>query len=158
MARHTRKRLCVDSKIQGALMLRVTAYWLFWLLTTTGTLLAWKHVTTPTRLLHTNFNDMLFHYGPVIVVAVLLLPLVILDVLRLSNRFVGPFVRLRKAMRQVGLGQNVEPIRFRNGDFWQEFAEEYNAVLARLNNAEARLDREQVAEEAMGETSCTSSE
>jgi hypothetical protein len=158
MSKFKRKRFYVDSKIQGALMLRVTAYWLFCLLTMTGTLFAWQSIMTPTRLMHTHFNDMLFHYGPAIVVAVLLLPFVILDVLRLSNRFVGPFLRLRGAMRQVVQGEDVEPIRFRKGDFWREFAEEFNALVGRIKAAEERLGSQQVAEEPAKETTCASSE
>ena len=44
----------------------------------------------------------------------------------------GPLVRLRRSMRALARGEHVEPIKFREGDFWQEFAEEFNAVAARV--------------------------
>ena len=96
-------------------------------------------LVNPVRAAQTHFNDILFHYGPAIVVGVLLLPLAVFDVLRLSNRFVGPFFRLRGAMRQLARGERVDPIFFRRGDFWQEFADEFNAVAARLEAAERAL-------------------
>ncbi len=131
-----RKRLFVDSRIQGALMIRVTIYWIFCLAAMTATLFLWQYFTTPTRLLQTHLNDMLFYYGPAAVVVILLLPVVVLDVVRLSNRFVGPFLRLRSTMRRVNRGEKVGPIHFRKGDFWQEFAEEFNQLVARLEAAE----------------------
>ena len=42
--------------------------------------------------------------------ALALLPLVVVDVLRLSNRFVGPLLRLRRSLRQLARGEYVEPI------------------------------------------------
>jgi len=134
-----RARLYVDSRIQGALMLRTAAYWALCLLTMTLVLVGWRIAVNPVRAAQTHFNDILFHYGPAIVVGILLLPLAVFDVLRLSNRFVGPFFRLRGAMRQLARGERVERIYFRKGDFWQEFAEEFNAVAARLEAAERAL-------------------
>ncbi len=134
-----RERLYVDSRIQGALMLRTAAYWALCLLTMTLVLVGWRIAVNPVRTAQTHFNDILFHYGPAIVVGILLLPLVVFDVLRLSNRFVGPFFRLRGAMQQLARGERVERIFFRKGDFWQEFAEEFNAVASRLEAAERAL-------------------
>ncbi len=134
-----RGRLYVDSRIQGALMVRAALYWALCLLTMTLVLVGWRILANPVRAAQTHFNDILFHYGPAIVVGILLLPLVVFDVLRLSNRFVGPFFRLRGAMQQLARGERVERIFFRKGDFWQEFAEEFNAVAARLDAAEQAL-------------------
>jgi len=139
MSDYKRGRLYVDSRIQGALMVRAAVYWALCLLTMTLVLVGWRILVNPVRAAQTHFNDILFHYGPAIVVGVLLLPLAVFDVLRLSNRFVGPFFRLRGAMRQLARGERVDPIFFRRGDFWHEFAEEFNAVAARLEAAERAL-------------------
>jgi hypothetical protein len=58
--------------------------------------------------------------------------LAVYDMLRLSHRFAGPMLRFRRAMRDLGRGEQVEPLRFRDGDFWQEMAAEFNAVLQRV--------------------------
>jgi hypothetical protein len=37
-------------------------------------------------------------------------------------------------MRALARGEHVEPIEFRRGDFWKEFADEFNAVAARVQS------------------------
>jgi hypothetical protein len=127
-----RKRLFVDPKVQGALVGHVVLYWVIWAVTISLMLLCWQIVTGPARLFYTHLDDMWFHYGPALVASFLLLPLVIIDIVRLSNRFTGPMLRLRRCMRQLARGEAVEPIHFRDGDFWQEFAQEFNEVLAKV--------------------------
>jgi hypothetical protein len=129
-----RKRLFVDPKVQGALVLRTVLYWVVCLITITLMLLCWRILTGPARLFYTHFNDMWFHFGPAVIASSLLLPLVIWDMIRLSNRFTGPLLRLRRSMRALARGEYVEPIEFRDGDFWQEFAEEFNTLAARVQS------------------------
>lgn len=130
--KHMRKRLFIDPKVQGALVLRVVLYWAVCLITITLMLLCWRILTGPARMFYAHFNDMWFLFGPALVASLVLLPLVIVDVVRMSNRFTGPLLRLRRCMRELAAGERVEPIHFRDGDFWQECADEFNAVLARV--------------------------
>jgi len=132
-----RKRLFIDPKVQGALVARVAFYWVVCLITITLMLLCWRVVTGPARLFYTHFNDMWFYYGPALIASFLLLPLVIVDIIRLSNRFAGPLMRLRRSMRDLARGEYVEPIEFRDADFWHDFADEFNAVAARLQEQAA---------------------
>jgi hypothetical protein len=132
-----RKRLFVDPKVQGALIGRVVLYWVVCLITMTLMLLCWRIVTGPARPFYTHFDDMWFHFGPALIASFLLLPLVIVDIVRLSNRFVGPLLRLRRSLRAVGRGEHVEPIEFRNDDFWQDLADEFNVMLARVQGPPA---------------------
>jgi hypothetical protein len=132
-----RKSLFVDPKVQGALALRVVLYWAVCLITITLMLLCWRIVTGPARLFYTHFDDMWFHYGPAMVASCLLLPLVIVDVIRVSNRFAGPMLRLRRSMKALARGEHVEPITFRDGDFWQDFADEFNTLLRRVQGEPA---------------------
>lgn len=136
--KHLRKRLFVDPKVQGALVIRVVCYWMICLVTITLMLLCWRIITGPARLFYTHLDDMWFHYGPALVASLVLLPLVIVDIVRLSNRFAGPMLRLRRNMRELAQGESVEPIAFREGDFWQDFAKEFNGVLARINRLQAQ--------------------
>jgi hypothetical protein len=130
-----RKRLFVDPRVQGALVVRVVVYWFLCLLTVTLMLLCWRILTGPARMFYTHFDDMWFFYGPAAVASLLLLPVVVMDVLRLSNRFAGPMLRLRRGMRDLAHGQPVKPIEFRDGDFWQDFAQDFNAVLVRIQGS-----------------------
>ncbi len=132
--KQTRKQLFVDAKVQGALALRVILYWAVCLVTITLMLLCWRILTGPARMFYTHFDDMWFHYGPALIASLVLLPLVIVDIVRLSNRFAGPLLRLRRSMRALGRGEEVQPIHFRDGDFWNELADDFNAMLARVED------------------------
>jgi hypothetical protein len=39
---------------------------------------------------------------------------------------------LRRSMRELANGKDVDPIEFRDADFWPEVAQEFNAVRARM--------------------------
>jgi len=145
-----RKRLFVDPKVQGALIARVVLYWVLCLLTIALMLLFWDIITGPARVFYMHFDDMWFYYGPPAIASCLLLPLVIVDIIRLSNRFVGPLLRLRRSMRALARGENVEPIEFRGGDFWHDLADEFNAVRARIRQLSARNESEIEDEEPLG--------
>jgi hypothetical protein len=145
-----RKKLFVDVKVQGALIARVIVYWVLCLFTIALMLLCWDIVTGPARVFYLHFDDMWFFYGPAAVASLLLLPLVIVDVIRVSNRFVGPLLRLRRSMRALARGNDVEPIEFRNNDFWHDFADEFNAVRARIIQLSAEVEAKKENEEPLG--------
>lgn len=138
-----RKQMFVDPKVQGTLAWRVAFYWLVCLGNIFMMLLCWRVVTEPPKVFYAHVQDMWSLYGPTFLVAMLLLPLVIVDMIRLSNRFAGPMVRLRRAMGELARGEHVEPIRFRNDDFWQDFAEEFNALAARVQHETNPVDHDE---------------
>jgi len=137
--RDLRRIFFVDPDVQGALIKRVVVYWLACVITVSLFILCSWILIGRAGIFITHFSDMWFYYSPAIIAALLLLPLLITDVIRMSNRFVGPLVRLRRGLRAVGRGESAHPIQFRDNDFWQDFAEEYNAVLGRIEQLEARL-------------------
>lgn len=146
-----RKQLFVDPKVQGALVGRVVMYWFVCLITISLMLLCWRIVTGPARPVYTHFDDMWFFYGPAAVASLFLLPLVIVDIVRLSNRFTGPLLRLRRSMRALARGEHVTPIEFRDGDFWQDFAEEFNRVVARVQSPDSAANDEQIVADELEE-------
>jgi len=127
-----RNQLFVDPKFQGLLLLRALGYWFFCLLTVALMLVVWSLVTAPSRQFYLHFSDLWFLYAPAAVASILVLPLVVIDCVRLSNRFAGPLHRLRRDMRRLAAGEIVEPIHFRDDDLWREFADEFNAVARRM--------------------------
>ncbi len=152
-----RKRFFVDPKVQGALVYRVILYWVVCLVSITLMLLSWRLITGPARMFYTHLNEMWFFYGPAAIASCILLPLVIIDVIRFSNRFVGPLIRLRRSLRALARGQEVEPIEFRTGDFWQEFADEFNAVATQMKSLRKKqANSESHDEESFGDYSLTS--
>lgn len=130
-----RKRLFVDYRVQGALIVRVGLYWLMCLLTITLLLLGWGMIAGPVRPLNARLSELWALHGSAAVASLLLLPAVIFDLLRLSNRFAGPMFRLRRSMHDLAQGKPVAAVRFRQGDFWREFADDFNKVAARAEEA-----------------------
>lgn len=127
-----RKQLFVDRHVQGALLVRAVLYWIACLVTVTIAVIVWRILTGPARPFYTHFDDLWFQYSPAIIATLLLLPFVIFDTMQLSNKFVGPLLRLRRSMNRLAKGEHVSPIHFRKGDFWHDLANEFNAVVARV--------------------------
>ncbi len=129
-----RRRYFIDKKVQGALLIRTVWYWGFCLLTIGIMLAIWRSFTGPAQVFYDHFHDIYYRYGPALIASILLLPIVVLDVIRLSNRFAGPVYRLRDVLQRVARGEKVEPIQFRDDDFWKEIADDFNAIVDRLND------------------------
>ena len=144
---HLRKRYFIDPKVQGALLVRTAGYWMFCLLTIASMLICWSILSGPTMPFYFHIAEVAQRYGPVMILALLLLPLVLSDCIRLSNRFTGPIYRLRRSMRNLAFGKHVAPLAFRTDDYWQEVADEFNAVVARLQHVSTTVASRAVAAE-----------
>jgi hypothetical protein len=132
MQRSRRTVFLVDREVQGALMLRTALYWMFCLLSISLMLICWNAYHGPSRRFIDLASDLYFRYGPALAASLILLPIVMLDVMRLSNRFVGPVVRLRNGLREVAEGRPAQPLNFRDDDFWRELATDFNRAAARV--------------------------
>jgi hypothetical protein len=145
-----RRHLFVDPKVQGALILRVVLYWCVCLISMALMMLCWQLLTSTAEMMSLQFNDMwrLF-YKPALIASCLLLPMVIMDIIRFSNRFVGPLLRLRRSMRQLARGEQVEPLVFRDTDFWHDTAKEFNAIRSQIlaSTAPPTVDHKEEEEE-----------
>jgi hypothetical protein len=142
--------------VQGALVGRAILDWVVCLIMIALMLLCWRIVTGPARPFYTHFDDMWFFYGPPAVASFLLLPLVIVDIIRLSNRFSGPMLRLRRSMRALARGEHVTPIEFRESDFWHDFAEEFNQVVARVQGGSSDGEEDAAKDETLEEVTTAS--
>jgi len=103
--------------------------------------LCWRVMAEPSQPFSTHWKEVWIYLGPACVLSLILLPLVIVDILRFSNHFVGPLMRLRRSMRRLARGEHVDPIKFRGSDFWQDFADEFNAMLARIQNSSSTSEQ-----------------
>jgi methyl-accepting chemotaxis protein len=61
-----------------------------------------------------------------------LLPLLIYDSMKLSNRVVGPICRLRDTIRKISRNEPVAPLSFRTDDYWQDLPREFNTMMERI--------------------------
>ncbi len=136
-----RRQLFVDRQVQGALLVRIAAYWCFSVLAVCLITLCVQAITYPNRpfLEYFAFSEFFVQYGPLILTSAILVPLIMFDVVAVSNRFVGPLLRMRRSMRNLAAGEPVEPIHFREKDYWQEVAQEFNLVVARVQELEREL-------------------
>ena len=77
-------------------------------------------------------TELYYRYGPALSASLMLLPVVLLDVIRVSNRFVGPVKRLRQGLADVADGRPAQPLNFRDSDFWCDLANNFNRAAARV--------------------------
>jgi hypothetical protein len=140
--KHLRKRVFVDRRVQGGIVFRAARYWAFsvamvGMLTVVGWVFVAPGVASlvesPERLRATVTSLVV-----AVVVSTLLMPVVLFDLVRFTHRFAGPMVRLRDAMHRAAAGEQVEPLRFRDDDYWQEVAEAFNAMQRRLEAERSR--------------------
>ena len=148
MRYHKRKRLLVDVGVQGSLLLRVTAYWIACVLTVELLSLSWQIATgpeQPTYIAYFLNQDWRQSCIRLVASALLLVPIV-LDMLRLSNRFAGPVFRIQRVLREVAQNGIVQHVRLRDKDYWHGFADDLNAALSRLAS-ESQAPRRAALEE-----------
>jgi len=130
-----RRQMMVDQGVQGTLVWRAVSYWLLCLMTVALMVFCWTVYTSPPQPALMLLQSIVHHYAPALVASVLLLPLVVVDMLRVSNRFAGPIYHLRGAMKRLAAGEEVRSIQFRNNDYWSEVAEDFNAIASRLQRS-----------------------
>ncbi len=128
--KEVRRRLLVDPKLQGAVAIRVVLYWFSCQFMIAVLMFGFKVTSGGEHLA----EDVAVFFRCAFFSTLCFLPLVAYDVLRLTHRFAGPIFRFRKAMSDLGNGDHVDPIRFREGDFWPDLETSFNAILKRLDD------------------------
>jgi nitrogen fixation/metabolism regulation signal transduction histidine kinase len=127
-----RKKQFIDSRVQGALTRRIIFHWLVFMLVTSAVAFVLQVLADPFRGLSSHLKDLWWSQGPFLLVMVFLLPVFVMDAIKLSHRFAGPIFSLRRSIRGVVDGESPRKVKFRESDFWQDLADDYNAMLAKL--------------------------
>lgn len=129
MSQIRRRQILVDGKLQGTLVFHAMLYWLYCLLTVSVIATIWivfsKRPSGSSEL----FDELWTNCGPALLGSIMLLPLVLLDCLRQSNRFAGPMQRLHRAINELADGETPRHIKLRKDDFWNDFAESVNRLI-----------------------------
>jgi hypothetical protein len=92
--------------------------------------------------------------------ACLILPLFMIDFVRLTHRIAGPLVRFRIALVQIMQGHRVNEVELRKGDLLTEFQQSFNEFLSFYNrqlDGQPQPPPRMTAEQAELVTSVTSS-
>jgi hypothetical protein len=138
-----RKVYLVDRNVQGGLLNKAAWYWLL-SLAVVGSLnvLGWIFVAPGVDVL-VQIRELLPSFFAVLFVAMvsslIVLPVLLYDLAKHTNRFAGPVFRLQRGLDALAAGKTVQPLTFREGDYWHDLAEAFNEVAARLEAAEAAV-------------------
>ncbi len=134
MSQQNRKKQFIDPEVQGALARRMVLQWGLFLVTAGVLTLTLEWMRNPFVPFGETVSQTWSTFGPVLMVLACLAPVFIFDAIKLSNRFTGPMHRIRLAARELAEGKVPERITFRGGDFWQELAKDFNAMLDRVDS------------------------
>jgi hypothetical protein len=131
----------VDARVQGVMLRRLVIYWLLGLLAMTQILLCWRIITGPPAPFFDYFRfDILWtEHAPVVIASLIMLPFFLIDTVIVTNRFCGPFYRLRGAMRSLSAGERIEPLKFRDKDFWRDVADEFNLLAVHVEQLKRQV-------------------
>lgn len=130
MALLRRKRNLVDFEVQTSLLRRMVLQWVLFLIVNAIALYGWTFLLSGAdEPVGGHMKQFVQLYLPVLLVSLALLPVFLLDAAKLSNRFVGPILRVRRALAEAASGASVKPLHFRENDFWRSLADDLNSVL-----------------------------
>jgi hypothetical protein len=132
MTQPRRTKKFIDSGVQGALARRIFAHWTIFLLVSVLVSFILQVLTNPFRPLASHLHSVWWTHGPFLLVMVFLLPVFVVDTIKISHRFAGPIFSMRRAFREIVQGKPPRKLKFRRNDFWHELADDYNAMLLRL--------------------------
>jgi hypothetical protein len=132
MAQPRRTKHFIDSDVQGALARRILLHWVTFMSVAFLVSFILQVLANPFRPISAHLQDLWVTHGPFLLVMVFLLPVFVMDSIKLSHRFAGPIYALRRAIREVAAGQAPRKLKFRRRDFWQDLAGDYNAMLTQL--------------------------
>jgi nitrogen fixation/metabolism regulation signal transduction histidine kinase len=134
----------IDSNVQGALARRIILHWLVFILVTAFVSFVIQVLANPFRPIAEHFQDLWNTQGPFLLVMLFLLPVFVMDSVKLSHRFAGPIFSLRRAIQDIAQGKPARRLKFRKRDFWHGLADDYNTMLTKVGMLEEKpVEREQ---------------
>lgn len=135
----TRKKMLVDAPIQKGLLVRVLIYIVFGFFFITLPMSFVRTWYEPDVMWVTHFSQVWLEHLPLLVCLVAIIPFVTYDLLRFSNRFVGPIHRIRKELKRhdSGLDPSGE-LKVRPDDFWEDLPESINGLIEEIHSLKKR--------------------
>ncbi len=134
--KHTQRRNknYIDPPIQRSLARRIVMHWAIFFVATTTVGFILHFCSNPFQPISSHLRELWWSQAPSFVVMLCLLPIFVLDAIKLSSRFTGPIARLRNAIDDLSQGKPHDLASFREGDFWQTLAQDFNRMVSRLTN------------------------
>lgn len=132
-----RKRIFVDRKVQGAIIWRLFLHWFLGCVTIFLYLFALEMISRGMNGPMTGHLEAMWQrYAPLLIVVLTLFPVFALDAVRISHRFAGPMISLKRSLKRLAEKQSVSELRFRKGDFWREVTDDINRIAANMGLVE----------------------
>jgi hypothetical protein len=132
----TRKKLLVSQAIQGRVLRHVAVYWLIYHFFLWHTLFVVDGLrggdSLPFMDRYANFFQ---EHFLIVACGVAILPIVIWDMLKLTHRIAGPFVRFECALKEMAKGKQISGIDLRKKDLVTEFLAVFNEFIEYHNQA-----------------------
>lgn len=146
--KNQRKKRFIDRPVQGALVRRIVLHWLTFFALLVLVLPLWKvmHSGNLTGSFSTLMARGWAETAPAFIILLAMMPIFVWDTVTLSHRFAGPMYRFRKTLQELAARGEAPQVRLRNGDFWQDVAEEFNVMLERLASERAHNTPEDALE------------
>lgn len=136
---HKRSRVYIDHPVQGALARRIVVHWcVFFILSMISVFALELFLGDPELTLAGHLGVLWSKYAFFVILMIAILPTFVYDSIKLSNRFVGPIMRLRESIRNLASGEKVEELKFRDNDFWYELSDDFNVVARRVQSSEVQ--------------------
>lgn len=131
-ATNARRTQLVDPEVQGGVVKKIAQHWGIFFVCNAVALMIWIRLfEQPDVRWSETFVSTVQRFLPFFVITLALIPAFILDTLKLTNRFAGPISRLRSAISDASHGLKVEPLDFRENDYWHNIAVEFNRLVER---------------------------
>lgn len=151
MSHPERKKTFIDPKVQGALVRRLVRHWLLFMIVASMVSFCLQVLSNPFRSLGEHVQELWWTHGPFLLTMVFLLPVFVLDTIKMSHRFAGPIYRLRQVILEIAQGDPPPRLKFRDFDFWQGLAEDFNRMVDQLTTRDSKpasYDEDATNEEA----------
>jgi hypothetical protein len=133
-----RRRLWVDPAFQFRLLVRMSLYFLLFLVTLwhVGFVLAVRDSVAAnglTRGLGDLYLDYLWQERSLLWAALFITPVILYDQLKFSHRIAGPLYRVRRVMRDMAAGLPVTEFTPREKDLMRELFHDFNTLVKAWN-------------------------
>lgn len=140
--RNRRGKHFIDRAVQGALARRILLHWSLFLVAICMVLPLWRIMTgdEPLGPFGATMARSFVHCAPALVILLAMLPIFVWDTVKFSQRFAGPMYRFQRTIEEINAGKEFRPIRLRKGDFWTQFAAEFNIMMDRMDKCGRRQD------------------
>jgi len=140
VSKEKRKRYWIDTAIQGAIVRRLIGYWVTFVVMAFLTLCLWQFLTGMDvhQAPASAFGAIMCNNLPLLYIALLMLPIVVVDSIHLCHRVIGPVLKIGRTLEAINNGVITSQVELRHDDFWQDLANQVNRLPKQQEHSPSR--------------------